>query len=55
MYPMVGNRVRNQGHHLDLGKVVGETEILNNNSGEIDAEMADVIVQAGLFGKIIYG
>lgn len=26
-----------------------------NDAGDIDAEIADVIVQAGLFGEIIYG
>jgi hypothetical protein len=27
----------------------------NNDAGEIDADGADVIVQAALFGKIVYG
>jgi hypothetical protein len=29
--------------------------IINNDSGDIDAECADVIVQAGLFNELIYG
>lgn len=28
---------------------------MKNDGGEIDAERADCIVQAGLFGKVIYG
>ena len=26
-----------------------------NDSGEVDSELADCIVQAGLFGKLVYG
>ena len=29
--------------------------IINNDSGDIDAECAEVIVQAGLFNELIYG
>lgn len=27
----------------------------NNDAGEIDTEAADVIIQAGVFGEIVYG
>jgi hypothetical protein len=27
----------------------------NNDAGEIDADAADVIVQAGIFGRLVYG
>ena len=37
---------------LKAALLVSEAE---NDAGEVDAELADLIVQAGLFGKIVYG
>lgn len=38
----------------DIRKTVLAASAMND-SGDIDAEIADVIVQAGLFGEVIYG
>ncbi len=44
-----GFRVR-----ADLLAVIQEADLIND-AGLLDAEAADVIVQAGLFGEIVYG
>ena len=40
-------------HHALRAKVIGAEGVLNAN--DIDAELADCIVQIGLFGEVIYG
>ena len=40
-------------HHALRSKVIGAEGVLNAN--DIDAELADCIVQIGLFGEVVYG
>lgn len=61
---MVDENVLAQGIRLLLVGKVGirsdllehlKTGVWEGDAGEIDAEVADCIVQAGLFGQIVYG
>lgn len=46
------------GHKVGCGEEVMNWIVsgsLNDDAGEIDADAADVIVQAGIFGELVYG
>jgi len=38
-----------------LRAIIREANATNDAGGQFDSECADVVVQAGLFGKVIYG